>query len=140
MSYINQSDIEGAGMYPEILKTLSREPEYIITAIADAEAEVRAYLTARYEIDQELAKTGSSRNILVVKIVRDVAIYNIYNISNPVNMPESRVQNYKDKIAFLKEVQAERASIDGLTRKTNAETGGSNYLKFGGNTPRSNHY
>jgi len=140
MAYINQSDIEGAGMYPEILKVLSREPEYITTAITDAEAEVKAYLTARYEVDQEYAKTGTNRNTLLVKIVRDVAIYNVYNISNPVNMPDSRVQNYRDKIAFLKEVQAERASIDGLTRRSDATNGGSSYIKFGGNSPRSNHF
>lgn len=137
--YIDKSDIEGAGMYPEVLKTLAREPENINTAITDAMSEAAAYLSARYNIEREYSKSGSERNNLVVKIVRDIAIYNIYCISNPVNMPESRLNDYKSKISFLKDVMSEKAVIKGLERLTDATNGGSSYIKFGGNKPRTNH-
>jgi phage gp36-like protein len=137
--YLNKTDIEGAGMYPEILETISREDEHITTAIEEAMSEVAAYLQARYDIDLEFQKTGTNRHNLIVKIVRDIAIYNIYNISSPVNMPEIRVQLYKDRIAFLKDVMAEKAVIKGLRRLTDPK-GGSSYIRFGGNKPRTNHY
>ncbi len=137
--YLNKTDIEGAGMYPEILETISREDEHITTAIEEAMSEVAAYLQARYDIDLEFQKTGTNRHNLIVKIVRDIAIYNIYNISSPVNMPEIRVQLYKDRIAFLKDVMAEKAVIKGLSRLTDPK-GGSSYIRFGGNKPRTNHY
>jgi phage gp36-like protein len=137
--YLNKTDIEGAGMYPEILETISREDEHITTAIEEAMGEVAAYLQARYDIEAEFDKTGTNRHNLIVKIVRDIAIYNIYNISSPVNMPEIRVQLYKDRIAFLKDVMAEKAVIKGLSRLTDPK-GGSSYIRFGGNKPRTNHY
>lgn len=137
--YLAQADIE-KGIYPEILNVLTRNEGNIDTAIAEAIEEVKAYLTARYNVDEEFAKTGNARNKLVVKLVREVALYNCYKISNPVNMPESRVQIYKDTIAFLKDVQAERATIKELSRLTDATNGGSSFIKFGGNTKRNNSY
>jgi len=139
--YLDQTDLE-KGLYPEILNVLTRSnPDNISNAISEAIAEVNSYLGVRYNMQAEWNKSGSSRNVLVVKMVRDIALYNCYNISNPVNMPESRVQKYKDTISFLKDVQAERAQLDGLTRLSDASNiSGSNYLTFGGNTKRNNSY
>ena len=137
--YLVQTDIE-KGIYPEILNVLSRNPENIANAIAEAMSEVAAYLNARYNITAEYAATGTSRNTMIVKLVRDIALYNCYNISNPVNMPESRVQKYKDTISFLKDVQSEKASIEGLTRLDSSTGTGSSYIRFGGNKKRNNNY
>ena len=62
-----------------------------------------------------------------------------FNIANPVSMPENRVTAYNNAVKFLKEVQAERASIDGLTRLTGT-TGTSSYVSFGGNRKRKNQF
>jgi hypothetical protein len=137
--YLEQTDLE-KGIYPEILNVLSRNPESIANAIMEAMAEVASYLQAKFDIASEYLLTGDQRNTLVKKMVRDVALYNCYNISNPVNMPESRTDRYKGVIAFLKDVQAERAGIDGLSRLEAESTSGSNYLKYGGNTKRKNSY
>lgn len=136
--YIEKTDIE-KGMYPEVLAIISRADINIETAIAEAIEEVDSYLSVRYDTASEFAKTGSARNNLVVKMVRSITLYNIYNISNPVNMPESRSNDYKATISQLKDIQAERAQIKGLARLTDTD-GSSNYLKFGGNAPRKNHY
>ena len=137
--YLEQTDIE-KGIYPEVLQVISRNPENITTAITEAMAEVSAYLQSRFNIQAEYLLTGASRNTLVVKMVREVALYNVYNISNPQNMPQSRLDRYKGIIAFLKDVQAERAGIDGLQR-LDSETGtGSNYIRFGGHQKRKNSY
>ena len=76
--------------------------------------------------------------MLVVKLIRDIALYNCYNISNPVNMPESRVLLYQQTIKYMRDIQSERADIPGLIR-LDAKTG-SNYVAFGGNLKRPNHY
>ena len=75
---------------------------------------------------------------MVVKVARDIALYNCFNISNPVNMPESRREAYRDAVAYLKSVQAERASIEGLVR-LNAATG-SSYVSYGGNPKKNFQY
>jgi phage gp36-like protein len=138
--YLNQTDVE-TGLYPEILNVLTRNPDNVETAIKEAEAEVAAYLRARYDIDSEYAKSGAARNTMCVKLVRELAIYNAFKMSNPVNMSESRVQAYKDTINFLKDCQSEKASIPGLSRLTDANNvSGSSYLISGGNSKRNNSY
>ncbi len=136
--YLTKSDIE-KGAYPEIIAVLSRNDTNIEVAISEAMAEVRAYLTARYDMDAEYALTGNARNTMVVKLVRDVALWNIYSGSNPVNMSETREANYHTTVKLLRDVQSEKATIDGLQRKDVA-TGSSNYIQFKSNPKRSNHY
>ena len=136
--YLSKTDIQ-KGIQPEILTVISRTDTNIDNAIGEAVAEVGSYLRSRYDIDLEFAKAGTARNTLVVKLVRDIAIYNLYGSSNPVNMPEAQVLKYKDAISFLGKVQSEKASIDGLTRNED-ETSGSSYLTYGSNIKRNNHY
>ena len=136
--YLDIEDLT-KGIHAEVLNVITRSQDNARQAILEAQAEVESYLTARYDIRTEWNRTGNDRCAMVVKLVRDVALYNCYNISNPVNMPESRRNAYKDAVAYLKEVQAERASIDGLTRLTGT-SGTSSYVSFGGNTKRNNQY
>ena len=136
--YLQPEDLE-RGVRGEILAVVTRNIDNARQAISEAQAEVESYLTARYDIRAEFAKTGDSRLPMVVKLVRDIALYNCFNIANPVSMPENRITAYNNAIKFLKEVQAERASIDGLTRLTGT-TGKSSYATFGGNRKRNNQY
>ena len=136
--YLQPEDLE-RGVRGEILSVVTRNADNVRQAIAEAQAEVESYLTARYDIRAEFAKTGDSRLPMVVKLVRDIALYNCFNIANPVSMPENRVTAYNNAVKFLKEVQAERASIHGLTRLTGT-TGTSSYVSFGGNRKRKNQF
>ncbi len=135
--YLTTTDLE-MGIQEEVLTVITRNRRKAEQAIADAIAEVRSYLCARYDMDLELATTGGDRSPMVVKVTRDIALYNCYNISNPVNMPESRRDAYRDAVAYLKSVQAERASIEGLVR-LNAATG-SSYVAHGGNKKKHFQY
>ena len=136
--YLQPEDLE-RGARGEHIAVVARTVENMNQAITEAQSEVESYLTARYDIRAEFAKTGDSRLPMVVKLVRDIALYNCFCIGSPVSMPESRVTAYNNAIRYLKEVQAERASIDGLTRLT-GPTGTSSYVSFGGNKKRNNQY
>ena len=136
--YLQPEDLE-RGARGEQIAVVTRNADNVRQAIAEAQAEVESYLTARYDIRSEFAKSGDSRLPMVVKLVRDIALYNCFNIANPVSMPENRVTAYNNAIKFLKEVQAERASIDGLIRLTGT-TGTSSYVSFGGNRKRKNQF
>lgn len=135
--YFTQDDLK-KGIYPEVLQVIARVPENMDQAIEEAILEVASFLKARYDMTTEFLNTGNNRNMLVVKLIRDIALYNCYNISNPVNMPESRVLLYQQTIKYMRDIQSERADIPGLIR-LDAKTG-SNYVAFGGNLKRPNHY
>jgi phage gp36-like protein len=140
--YLNSDDLK-KGIRGEVLTVITRDEQNATQAIAEAQAEVEGYLMARYDIATELAKNpDDERVILVVKLVRDVALYNCYNISAPVNMPENRVKTYENTIKFLRDCQAEKASIPGLPRlKTSADgTVSSNYVSYSGSSPKRTHH
>lgn len=136
--YLTIEDLK-KGIYGETLQTITREPANAEQAILEAMGEIETYLSVRYDVATEFQKTGESRNIMMTKMVKDIAIYNCYRISSPFTMPEIRLQSYKDTIRLLKDIQREQASIKGLTRLDAGEAG-SNYVKFGGNKKRNNSF
>lgn len=126
-----------SGIHAESLTAITRgdqaKPQQ---AIANAMAMARSYLCVRYDIDAEYAKTGTARDVMTMKLVRDIAIYYCFQASSPVNMPETNQKAFDDAIAFLKSVQAEKAAMPGLVRLDGSK--GSNYVKYGGNRKRKN--
>jgi phage gp36-like protein len=142
--YISIDDLR-KGIRSEVLDALMRGDVNVATqAIVEAEAEVSAYLSARYAIADELQKNDQSvdRVSMVVKLVRDIAIYNIHSFSAPVNMPENKLRAYEDAVRLLRDCQAEKASIAGLRRLFPDGAGGvsSSYVLFGGNEKRNNQF
>jgi len=134
--YIDYNDLK-TGISEETLGVITRNQDNARQAISEAVAEVRTYLCVRYDIDAEFRKTGDNRDATVFRLVRDIALYRCYAISNPTSMPEIRRQNYKDALKLLRDIQSERASLPGLTRLDGGSQG-SNYVKYGGNKKRKN--
>ena len=134
--YFTIEDLK-SGIFGEVLVVITRNEENALTAIGDAIHEVSRYITARYDLSQELKKTGSARCAMVVKLIRDIALYNCYTINNPVGMPETRRKKYEDAISFLKLVQSERAALD--LPRLYGEQSPSNFVAFGSNKKRKNH-
>lgn len=136
--YLTIEDLK-KGIYGETLQTITRDQANAEQAIIEAQEVIKTYLAVRYDIAAEFEKTGDARNIMIVKMVKDIAIYNCYMISSPVTMPEVRLQCFNNTIKLLKDIQREQATIQGLSR-LDAGTAGSNYVKFGGNTKRNNSF
>ena len=141
--YLSIEDLK-KGIRSEVLNVITREEENVLQAIAEAQAEVESYLSARYDIATELAKQpeDTSRIIMVVKLVRDIALYNCHNISAPVNIPENRIKAYDNAVKFLRDCQSEKASIPQLKRLRTGEDGKvlSNYVYYSGSSKKRNHH
>lgn len=137
--YINYDDLIN-GSYEETLNVLGRHKDNASKAIEDAIGEVKAYIFKLYDVDMELKKEGDERCSFLVKIVRDIAIYNIYCISSPYQMSDTRRLKYEDDIAFLKLVSQQKAFIPDLPVLSSPKTGGSYYISYGGNKRRQNQY
>jgi len=120
-NYLTVDDLK-KGVFGEVLNVVSRNEANCIQGISEAMAEVESYLCNRYDIAKELEKTAPAENAtdtrvpLVMKLVRDIALYNIFNIANPVSIPENRRERYRDSIELLKSVQSGKASIPSLER------------------------
>jgi phage gp36-like protein len=141
--YLSIEDLK-KGIRGEVLNVITREENNAFQAINEAMAEVESYLSARYDIASELAKVpeDDTRVTMVVKLVRDIALYNCYNIASPVTMPENRVKSYDNAVKFLRDCQSEKANVPGLKRLNTLPDGtvSSNYISYSGSSPKRNHH
>ena len=140
--YLNIEDLKKS-IRGEVLTVVTREENNALQAIADAEAELESYLSARYDIAAELVKTPDDKRVtMVVKLVRDIALYNCYNIAAPSTIPEIRIHNYDNAIKFLRDCQSEKANITGLKRLNTNNDGStsSSYIAYSTSSPKRTHH
>lgn len=107
--------------YPALLrneiKRLLLEDDIVgTTKLRSAEqmaiAQIRNYLSGRYDVDAIFNKTGDERNSHIIMIVIDCAVYHLYTSVIPDKMSEIRSQRYGDAIEWLKSVTSGKTIAD----------------------------
>ena len=73
-----------ASIHRDILDALVREDETVIEVCEDrAIAEMRCYLSKRYDCNKIFAATGDNRNQLVLMMVIDMTVYRKCSVNSP---------------------------------------------------------
>lgn len=104
-----------ASIHRDILDALTREDNAVVEICEDrAIAEMRCYLSRRYDCDKIFAATGNERNQLVLMMAIDIAVYHVFCIHNPRNLSPTRKERYERAVEWLKAVAAGEISADGL--------------------------
>ncbi len=98
--------------------------------------EAKSYLSSRYLIDEDFAKTGDARNRLLVLKVVDVALYNIYARLNPKQVPDLRLKRYDDAMTWFSDVNEAKINPD----FTKPEDGTKNHVQYGSNKKREHYF
>lgn len=138
--FIDLKDYD-ASIHREILDALTREDDAVVEICEDrAIAEMRCYLSKRYDCDKIFSATGGKRNQLVLMIAIDIAVYHIFTIHNPRNLSSIRKERYERAVKWLESVADEDISVDGaplLPEEVRANK--SNFL-MKSNRKRVNHW
>ena len=89
--------------------------------------EISSYLRNRYDVEAVFNAVDTSRNSQLVMITCDIALYHLIAWLPKKMGFEIRETRYKNAIAWLKEVQAGKASpnLPALTDTTGTDIGGS---------------
>ena len=104
-----------ASIHQEILDSLIRSDASIIEICEDrAIAEMRGYMSKRYDCDKIFSAEDENRSQIVLMMAIDIAIYHIFCIHNPRMMSEIRVSRYERAVEWLKGVRSGDITIDGL--------------------------
>lgn len=79
----------------------------------DAINEVTSYLAIKYDTDQifNIEQPESDKSATINRIVADIAIYNLSNLINSRNIPESRINLRDDAIKWLSAIADPRGNI-----------------------------
>ena len=138
--FINLTDYD-ASIHREILDALTREDRAIVEICEDrAIAEMRCYLSKRYDCDRIFSAEGTDRNQLVLMMLLDISIYHIFCIHNPQKLSQLRKDRYERAVEWMKAVSAEEVSIDGAPMLTQEELSRRSQFQIKSNHKRVNHF
>lgn len=111
--FIELNDYD-ASIHREILDALTRDDNSLVEICEDrAIAEMRGYLSRRYDCNKIFSATGESRNQLILMKAIDITVYHIFCIHNPRNVSQIRKDRYDGAMEWLTAIADEDISIDG---------------------------
>lgn len=96
-----------------------------------------APLQARYNIPVELAKTGTSRNEELIRVLVHITAYYLYNVVEDDSIPERITTNYKNQVSNIEKI-ANGKLYTTLAPILNSDSTTKSVYRFGGNEPRDN--
>lgn len=138
--FIQLTDYD-ASIHREILDALTREDNSIVEICEDrAIAEMRGYLSRRYDCQQIFSATDNQRNQLILMMAIDMAVYHIFCIHNPQKVSQVRKDRYDRAKEWLKQVADEEISIDGAPQLPDEERAAKSTFLTRSNPKRINHY
>lgn len=139
-NFINIEDYD-ASIHREILDALTREDSSLVEICEDrAIAEMRCYLSGRYDCDALFAAEGASRHQLVLMMALDIAIYHIFSIHNPVKLSPLRKERYERAVEWLKAVAAGTISVEGAPLAAEEVQAAHQSFRIVSNPKRQNHF
>ena len=113
-NFITKEDYS-ASIHAEILDAVTRSDDAVIEICEDrAVAEMKGYISGRYDAEKAFAARGKERNELLLMMAIDIAVYHIFCIHNPRNMSKIREERYKRAVEWLKGIQRGDVAVDGL--------------------------
>lgn len=113
-TFINVEDYD-ASVHREILDSILRDDDSLLEVCEDqAIAEMRGYLSRRFDCDAIFSATGNERHPLILMFAKDIALYHAFCIHNPQKLSKIRVDRYERALEWLKGVQRMELSVDGL--------------------------
>ena len=103
--FINESDYD-VQVRQEILSLLDTSEGNANLGIAERMAidQIKQYIGGRYDCDTIFSATGENRDMFIVMITIDIALYHLWSKRAPRKIPELRAQRYQDALDWLKGV------------------------------------
>ena len=104
---------------PQGLDALVRDDQSLVEICEDrAIAEMRCYLSKRYDCDAIFSASGEDRNQLILMMVIDIAVYHIFCIHNPQKLSQIRKDRYERAVEWMRAVADGQARLRSCSRVT----------------------
>ncbi len=138
-NFIDISDYD-ASIHREILDALVRDDEALVEICEErAIAEMKSYLSRRYDVKAIFEARGTERNQLVLMMAIDIAVYHIFSIHNPAKIAQIRKDRYERAREWLTAVSDEKISISDAPLLPEEDRAGNFQFMISSNPKRHNH-
>ena len=137
-NFIDLTDYN-ASIHRDILDALVRDDESLVEICEErAIAEMKCYLSKRYDVKAIFEAREHERNQLVLMMAIDIAVYHIFSIHNPQKMSQIRKDRYERAKEWLIAVADENISISDAPMLPEAERVSTNSFMVSSNPKRNN--
>jgi phage gp36-like protein len=136
MIYLTNTDFELQIQDVNLQQIINNNTALLDSAVLLAIAESRSYLAQKFEVDAELLKTNTDRDVQLVTYNVDIALYHLHCRIAPRNIPELRKTRYENAIEWLK--LCSEGMVTPAIDKIQPLQGKRN--RFGGNEKKINTY
>lgn len=114
-------DDYSASIRLEFVEKAARGDENILEIVENqAVAEMKSYLSGRYDVDAIFSATGDDRHDLVLMFAKDISIYHLCSIREGL-MTQTRIDRYERAVKWLTDVRDGKLVVEGLPRLEEAE-------------------
>ena len=138
--FIDLEDYD-ASIHREILDAITRTDDSLIEICEDrAIAEMRSYLSKRYDCDRIFSERSPKRNQLILMMAVDIAVYHLFCIHNPMKLSQMRKDRYERAVEWLKAAGKGDVSIDGAPLLPAAQQAAHDSFIIRSNPKRNNHF
>jgi phage gp36-like protein len=143
-TFIQLSDYDST-VHRDILDSLLRgEADDNSRIIEDCEmqaiAEMKSYLNKSYDVEKIFTTEGTARHPLVLMYAKDIAVYHLFCIHNPIKMSQIRKDRYERAVDWLKGVASGLITVDGAPRLPEDEAADNSPWQIENNEFRTTHF
>jgi phage gp36-like protein len=120
----------------EILDALTRNDDTILPLIEERNISLmKGYLENRYDVEAIFNATGEERDRVILSVLLDIVIYDVFSIHNPQKLSQVRKDRYDRAMKWLKAVQRGEIAISGAPKVEEMHTN----ILFKSNPKRDNY-
>ncbi|MGG5507912.1 MULTISPECIES: hypothetical protein [unclassified Myroides] len=124
--------------YNEEIDEIIRQDETIAYACIDMAIEfVSSKLMKHYKIDEIFTAQGKDRNPLILKVVKDIALWELIGLCNPSIDYNDKKFRYEESVSWLTAVYK---GMPTTLPKLDEEPSKANSFTWNSNPKRTNHY
>lgn len=140
MAYLTKAELKTHAKNTEIDAIIEGDETIVLASIDIAIEFAKSKLLKHYDVDSIFSQTGTARNPLLLKIVKDIAIWELIGLANPSIDYDDKKTRYEQADDWLKAVYKGMPTT--LTKKVEpiSETPKAKSFSYHSNPKRNNHH
>uniref|UniRef100_UPI00321676C8 phage protein Gp36 family protein n=1 Tax=uncultured Draconibacterium sp. TaxID=1573823 RepID=UPI00321676C8 len=137
-SFLSKADLQKSITADMLNAVLDGNDALIDQTCDEAVGKMKERLNGKFDVEAIFTATGAERHPVVLAYAKDLTIYMLWKITDPLGIPSLRKDAYKEAMQWLTDCMNGDMSTTLPTTTEPNESGGD--FHFGSNDARNNHY